>query len=343
MDLEKAADQLGFSAAGCEWVRQLPARDDVRLPEDPEALLEYCGVGEDDQREMLAARPDPQRDPEWWAIVAAMAGSLVRDLEQPVPSTGFHGWPMVPVESSPVGMFAGAWALLSSLPRLIDVHARRGVPDVVTRATVSALGGVMGSHRHIAGRPGVGLIPLWGPPLRFRGADFEIGRHSFTRTHLGLGDGVAGHVLMIHVPPIGPLAAEASEQSIAEAARMFERCFPEEPVSAFVCRSWLLDPQLAEYLPEDSNILRFQRRFTLLPAVVSADPDDDDRDMMRTGLSVFAPDGPVMAEDLARVPQKTTLQRAFVAHLQSGRHWQKRTGIRCVAPDAPAHPEARTA
>jgi hypothetical protein len=342
MDLDQAAQRVGFSTAGRQWVRQLPDSDDVRLPDDPEALMEYCGVVEDDRREMLAARPDPDQDLEWWAIVSAMAGSLERDIEQPVPSTGFHGWPMVPTNASPVGMFAGAWALLSSLPRLVDVHTRRGVPETVTRATVSALGGVMGSHRHIAGRPGVGLIPLWGPPLRFRGADFEIGRHSFTRTHLGLGDGVAGHVLMIHVPPIGPLDPETSEQSITEAARMFERCYPEEPISSFVCRSWLLDPQLAEYLPESSNILRFQRRFTLLPAVASEDPHDDDRDMMRTGLSVFAPDGPVRPEDLARVPQKTTLQRAFVTHLRSGRHWQKRTGLRCVGPDVPARPEART-
>jgi hypothetical protein len=163
--------------------------------------------------------------------------------------------------------------------------------------------------------------------LRFRGADYQIGRHSFTRTHLGLSDGVAGHVLMIHIPPIGRLDAQSSEESVADAARLFGRWYPEEPLSAFVCTSWLLDPQLTEYLPADSSILRFQRRFTVLPLVPEDDPSEGDREMMRLGLSLSAPTGSLTADDLARVPQQTTLQRAFVTHLRTGAHWQKRTGI----------------
>ncbi|CAM5696346.1 hypothetical protein SALBM311S_01049 [Streptomyces alboniger] len=30
---------------------------------------------------------------------------------------------------------------------------------------------------------------------------------------------------------------------------------------AVPCHSWLLDPQLRSYLPEDSNVVRFQERF----------------------------------------------------------------------------------
>jgi hypothetical protein len=201
------------------------------------------------------------------------------------------------------------------------------VPESVTVATVSALGGVMSTHRHLFGRPGVGLMPLWSPPLRFRGADHQIGRHSFTRAHLGLGDGVSGHVLMIHIPPIGPLDARASEESVADATRIFRECYPEEPLSAFVCTSWLLDPQLNEYLPAESNIIRFQRRFSMLPLLPSEDPSEGDRELMRLGLQVAPPSGAFELEDLDRIPQDTTLQRAFVHHLRSGRHWHIRTGI----------------
>ncbi|MEV8373591.1 acyltransferase domain-containing protein [Kribbella sp. NPDC056861] len=325
----EAAERLGFTADAQVWLRGMPAGDGIQLPEDAAELIALCGLEDCDRREMLAARPDPVRDPEWWAVMAAMACGLERDLEKPVPSTGFSGWPMVPEASSEVGLFAWGWALLSAVPRLLEVHARRGVPEEITLATVSALGGVMGTHRQVTGRAGVGLFPLWGPPLRFRGADYQIGRHSFTRTELGLGDGVAGHVLMVHVPPIGPLDPVRSEESIAEAARSFGIWYPEEPVSAFVCRSWLLDPQLAEYLPDDSNILRFQRRFTVLPLVPEDDPSEGDREMMRLGLSLAVPEeGPLLAEDLARVPQETRLQRAFVAHLRAGGHWQKRVGVR---------------
>jgi hypothetical protein len=53
--------------------------------------------------------------------------------------------------------------------------------------------------------------------------------------------------------------------------------------------------------------------------------------MMRLGLHVEPPADAIGPEDLARVPQQTTLQKAFVSHLRSGRHWSKRTGIRPLA------------
>lgn len=45
---------------------------------------------------------------------------------------------------------------------------------------------------------------------------------------------------------------------------------------------------------------------------------------MRLGLQLPVPEG---ALDLASVPQDTSLQRAFVAHLRAGRHWYQRTGM----------------
>jgi hypothetical protein len=327
VDVDGTAERLGFSLEGRAWLRGLPVDDGVELPTNAGELLEYCAVSDLDRREVLAARPDPERDRDWWVITSALARGLEQDMGLAVPSTGFVGWPTVPESSSAIGLFAAAWALLANLPRLLELYAQRGVPEAVSRATASSLGGVLATHREATGRGGVGLFRLWGPPLRFRGADYEIGRHSFTRTHLGLGDGVAGHVLMMHIPPIGRLDAAASEQSVAAAVESFTQWYPEEPVTAFVCTSWLLDPQLAEYLRPESNILRFQRRFTVLPLVPPEDPGEDDRELMRLGLKLYMPERPLTDADLARVPQETTLQRAFVSHLRSGRHWRKRTGL----------------
>lgn len=324
MDVLSAAKRVGFSEQARARFQGLQVGDGLRVPEDAEALIEYCGVSAPDREQMLAALPDPDNDSEWWTIASALAGEVERDMGLALPSTGFRGWPAVPQDASAVGLFANAWALLANLPRLLELHAERGVPDSVTRATVSALGGVMGTHRHVFGRAGVGLMPLWGPPLRFRGADYEIGRHDFTRAHLGLGDGVSGHVLMIHIPPSGPLDAQESEESVAAAVESFKRWYPEEPVHAFVCHSWLLDPQLAEYLRPDSNIIRFQRRFDLLPLLPPEDPTEGDRELMRLGLHLPVPEG---APDLDSIPQDTSLQRAFVSHLRAGRHWYGRTGM----------------
>ena len=318
MDATSAAKQVGFSEQ--DQLRFKGLGTGPGLPGNAEELMEYCGVAEVDRREMLAARPDPDKDPEWWAVTSALAAEIERDLDLAIPPTGFSSWPTVPLDASPTGMFAAAWALLASVPRLRQLHAERGVPESVTVATVSALGGVMGTHRHIHGRPGVWLMPLWSPPLRFRGADFEIGRHAFTRTQMGLGDGVSGHVLSMHIPPTGRLDAHESEESVAAAVKYFARWYPEEPLAGLVCHSWLLDPQLAEYLRPESNIVRFQSRFDLLPYLPSEDPTEGDRELMRLGLHL-------PEQDLASVPQETTLQRAFVTHLRAGRHWQVRTGM----------------
>ncbi|MGW7682410.1 acyltransferase domain-containing protein [Kribbella sp. NPDC054772] len=325
MDVLDAAARLGYSERDRTRFEGL-RYGGLRLPENAADLMEYCGVDPADRKEMLAARPDPEREPDWWAITAALAGEIERDVDLPIPPTGFRGWPAVPRDASAVGLFAAAWALLASVPRLRELHARRGVPESVTRTSVSALGGLMGTHRHLCGRPGVGLMSMWTPPLRFRGADYEFGRHAFTRTQLGMGDEVSGHVLSLHIPPTGRLDAQASEESIATAVESFKRWYPEEPVSAFVCHSWLLDPQLAEYLRPESNIMRFQSRFDLLPYLPPDDPSEGDRDLMRLGLQIAVPDHPLTEEDLSAVPQETTLQRAFVEHLRAGRHWHHRTG-----------------
>jgi hypothetical protein len=321
MDLASATERVGFTR---RWTGEAPR---LQLPDNAEELMEYCGVAPADRREMLAARPDPNEEPEWWAITSALAAEVRRDLGRAVSSTGFTGWPAVPSDASTTGLFAPAWALLANLGAVRELHAQRGVPESVTVATVSALGGVMHTHRQMFGRPGVGLMPLWSPPLRFRGADYEIGRHAFTRTELGLGDGVSGHVLMIHIPPSGPLVAQESEESVAAAVEYFYRWYPEEPIAALVCHSWLLDPQLAEYLSPDSNIIRFQRRFDLLPHLPPEDPWEGDHEVMRLGLHLPAPPHPLTEENLAQVPQETSLQRGFVKHLRAGKHWYLRTGL----------------
>ena len=42
-------------------------------------------------------------------------------------------------------------------------------------------------------------------------------------------------------------------------------------------------------------------------------------------------EGPLTEDHLGRVPQETTLQRAFVAHLRAGCHWRKPTGVLWLA------------
>ena len=83
-----------------------------------------------------------------------------------------------------------------------------------------------------------------------------------------------------------------------------------------VCSSWLLDPQLAEYLPASSNIVRFQRRFTLI----------EDRAAGDNALTLRFVFGLPTDLPLDAYPQRTTLERAIIAHIRAGRDWRGGVG-----------------
>ena len=71
-------------------------------------------------------------------------------------------------------------------------------------------------------------------------------------------------VLGVHIPSKGALTKEACEESYARACEVFRNCYPEFEFKAFHCRSWMLDPKLRECLPENSNILAFQKKIHIV-------------------------------------------------------------------------------
>ncbi len=126
--------------------------------------------------------------------------------------------------------------------------------------------------------------------------------------HIGLTRG--DPVLNIHIPAGQPMAFEACGESFRRAVEFFPRHFPERPFRAFVCGSWALDPQLAEYLDESSNLVRFMREVYLFPLPGSGG-DQIERRVLGAPLG-----------QLDHVPAETSLQRAVVAHLRNGRKWR---------------------
>ncbi|MDQ2783026.1 MAG: acyltransferase, partial [Actinomycetota bacterium] len=159
------------------------------------------------------------------------------------------------------------------------------------------------------------------------GAIHEIGRLQYERVRLGtwtgtqlaaagLPVGPADLALSLHIPQTGtPLSPGPVDESLAAARRFFRRRFPDASLTHVVCDSWLLDPQLAGYLAADSNLVSFQRRFTLIP------PTTDDAD---SSIRKFVFADTTSPSDA--LPQRTALERAVVRHLQQGGAWQVRTG-----------------
>lgn len=214
-------------------------------------------------------------------------------------------------------------AALSAVPHYLQWAADLGIPDAVVWATLSDLPRQIEVYRQVHGRYGFD-DGAW-LTLHLRGELFQLGRLQFHRTVSGWDAATlqgtdcpiapGASVLGVHIPQSGPLDDGECEASFATARAFFARYFPDEPYAAATCGSWLLDPQLAEYLPAESNIVRFQRRFSLVPGMFPGDA-------AILGF-VFHRRGDV---DLAELPQTTALERAYVTHLRAGRHWECRGG-----------------
>lgn len=113
-------------------------------------------------------------------------------------------------------------------------------------------------------------------------------------------------VLNIHIPSGSPLSYESCEESFAYAAKFFPHHFPDQPFCGVICRSWLCSSDLATFLPEESNIVRFQRRFHLYP-LPGANAD-------QAFERVFPRSGRLMADDEV----SSSLQKAIVSYVRDG-------------------------
>jgi hypothetical protein len=240
-------------------------------------------------------------------------------------------FPHLPETFGPLRRYFWVYVFLAALPHVEAYCRARAIPEHTVRHTLMDLGRKMALHRK---RYGVGGFDLqYWLTLHFRGAIFDLGRLQFQRARLGkrTGDAIAAAglpfgpddlALSVHIPnAMGPMSQAACDASFERARAFFARHYAEEPYRVAVCHSWLLDPQLPDYLPETSNIIRFQRRFEVFTDTEPADWAPLEHLFRRRY------DGPrVPAALLDELPQETTLQRAVVAHLRNGGHWYNRTG-----------------
>jgi hypothetical protein len=299
----------------------------LELPSNVEAarLLELLGVSSEDRDEALVARPDPQEHPELWRHLERCYHDLMSHMGSGLPANGYRGFPAMPADADPVALHLYVWLYLAVLPETLRYHAERGIDRRTSWETLSQLGPMMAEHRAVHGVGGVGRFGQWCPPLKFRGTEYRLGRLEYDRGRGECSDGTTGFLLHLHISSGALLSPDSCDASLDLARVFFDRHFPDEPVSHFACHSWLLDPQLTEYLTEGSNIVRFLRRFELSP-LASGDQGRSDGDMLTYVFDRPSQDGPVTADLLAELPQDTSLQRAYVTHLRSGRHWHARTG-----------------
>lgn len=72
----------------------------------------------------------------------------------------------------------------------------------------------------------------------------------------------------VHIPTDADFSDEALDRSFASARCLIREKFPEYGDAKITCESWLLGKNLEEMLPENSRILKFQKRFDIFPSRV---------------------------------------------------------------------------
>jgi GNAT-like C-terminal domain/N-acyltransferase N-terminal domain len=295
---------------------------DIGLPtaaELPAALLDLA-VPHEDVDLLVSLRPRLDDPGESWllkACVTCIANGMGSTDDTIV-------LPRIRESADPLTRYFYVFVYLAALPLTARFHAGRGIDPAITRATVADLGRNMALHR--LRYPGVGGFENQGwLTVHFVGALYALGRLQFQRIRLeprieavirDAGAEVASGdmALNVHIPRFyGPLTAEVVDDALESARLFFAEHFPDERYRFALCESWLLDPQFADYLRPDSNILAFQRRFR--PGF--SEPGD-----ANTLQTVFAE--PTRPRN--ELPRTTRLERAVIDHLDAGRQWQTTTG-----------------
>lgn len=356
LDAHAICGQLGLASRYRTWIGELgrepgpvepaPVPRGKRLAQ----LLRSLGTAEEDVAEILdCAEEVLDADTPLRLLLDRAVQRLVSGVGD---LTHLHAGPDLPAHLGAAGRYFHVFVYLGALPAVRSMHRQRGISDEVSWASLADLGNKIGVYRRTYGLGGFDQ-QLWTGML-FRGNLYRLGRLQFNRIPPDE-DGVP--TLGVHIPEDGPLDAEECGAALYRAGDFFPRHFPEffaghDPSECGVlvhCTSWLLDPQLAEYLPADSNILRFQRRFELLD-VDRGDGDewDDEQEVVPDGMLSDADRSivefvfrrmPASREELLELPTRSRLERAVVRHIRAGRHWQTPSGRLTVPPHTPKHGE----
>ncbi|WP_152363963.1 acyltransferase domain-containing protein [Microlunatus speluncae] len=316
-----------LTAADRAWLDTLDVAEPLPPIPSGVALLDVLtelAVPHEDLGEILRLRPRLD-DHEAGTVAARILSGLHRGLGS---ATGLGHELDLRRCDDPLLRYAAMYAFAAMDPVIRRWHLERSVPPDVSRRTLADLGRQLTNHRRRIGRGGMSEVGWMSN--HFQGRLYQLGRLQFELVPLGRTTSAevrAGGVpaepgdpaIAVHIPDYcGPIDDGACAESFAAALEFFPRHFPDHRPIVFTCHSWLLDPQLAERLPADSNITAFQRRFTITHR--RADIDD-----AGAFLFVF---GTRDVDARAGLPRRSSLQRALIDHLDNGGHWYGGAGWR---------------
>lgn len=201
------------------------------------------------------------------------------------------------------------WLYLKWALETISVYRKGGIPEQVIFDCLQDLRIWSNAYRAENGLPGINEWRWNG--FSIRGEVIRLGRLQFQPKTLKKEIVVSGckypsgtQILEVHIPAEEPLDPEAVCDSLHRAPVFFKTYYDLE-FAIYHCHSWLISPQLPDFLPEQSRILQFMRLF----AVYSASPYRQAEERVYGYIS----DNPM------DYPENTSLQRSLKQYLLSGK------------------------
>lgn len=199
--------------------------------------------------------------------------------------------------------------ILSLFPILQELYRKENIDEELFYGFVGNIKASLGGGKTFYGT----RIGWWFMDF-FKLKLFTVGRLQYRRRRFRC-DTICGDMVFpensfyldVHIPGGGSLKPELCQQSYEKAAAFYRQRFGDENI-VIGCYSWLLSPDLDGLLPETSNILAFAHQYTL----VEATPDT------KYDHLVYAFGIHEKPEDLAVLPENSSLQRALKAWLQEG-------------------------
>lgn len=123
-------------------------------------------------------------------------------------------------------------------------------------------------------------------------------------------------IVSVHIPAGGKLLTNLCEQAYKRMLDILNTYFSDYKYKLFACEySWLMDPKLAEHLNENSNILNFQKKYTLYQNNSSQDAVYD--------FLFFEPH----STPIEKLPEDTSLRRNIKQLYINGGHIYEQGGL----------------
>ena len=278
--------------------------------------------------EVLARWDEFRADDEWVSLLASLVQWVDQhrdDIDEAIPV-----WDDLD-DAGASGRLFYFYLFALCYDSALDFLRRAGFPTDVIDTTMT----VMPRHVQIHQRKwgSIGFDPGWWLLPVLRGEMVQIGSLQFHRVNLGVGNlspepwyspeecEVLGAGFRrgdpsvgIHIPFGAALGDHDLDVTFARAREVLGEVWPVEQRRLATCQSWLLDTQLIDVLDPASNILQFQRRFTLFDGWY-------DNDNETLGF-IFERPGATLDE----LPRDTSLQRGVLELLERGGHWRARPG-----------------